>query len=75
MRNDINIHDLIMQSSAHVFWETIFPLYRLSWYFLQIDKVFKLCDEFFQLDPTVKQKYARPASGSGHGWVAFEREK
>ena len=43
--------------------------------FLQIDKVFKLCDEFFQLDPTVKQKYARPASGSGHGWVAFEREK
>lgn len=41
----------------------------------KIDKVFKLCDEFFQLDPTVKQKYARPASGSSHGWVAFEREK
>lgn len=41
----------------------------------KIDTIFKLCDEFFQLDYAVKQKYARPASGSGHGWVAFEREK
>ena len=41
----------------------------------QIDRIFSLCDEFFQLDCAVKQNYVRPASGSGHGWVAFEREK
>lgn len=41
----------------------------------KIDRIFKLSDDFFLLDHEVKQKYARPASGSGHGWVAFEREK
>lgn len=41
----------------------------------KIDIIFKLCDEFFKLDSAVKQKYARPESGSGHGWVAFERER
>ncbi|XP_078359477.1 uncharacterized protein LOC144643951 [Oculina patagonica] len=41
----------------------------------KIDGIFKLCDEFFQLDNAVKQRCARSADGSGHGWVAFEREK
>ncbi|XP_068710551.1 uncharacterized protein [Montipora foliosa] len=41
----------------------------------KIASIFKLSDDFFQLDHDVKQKYARPASGCGHGWVAFEREK
>ena len=50
-------------------------IYFLKPYVLQIDGIFKLCDEFFQLDDAVKQKYARPADGSGHGWVANEREK
>ena len=47
----------------------------LSHYILKIDGIFKLSDDFFQLDDEAKQAYARPASGSGHGWVAFEREK
>ena len=50
-------------------------LERLSHYILKIDGIFKLSDDFFQLDDEAKQAYARPASGSGHGWVAFEREK
>ena len=67
---------ILLCKVAHMFFEKLFFHYIGSvCIFLQIDKVFKLCDEFFQLDPTVKQKYARPASGSGHGWVAFEREK
>ncbi|KAM7449088.1 hypothetical protein ABFA07_003082 [Porites harrisoni] len=41
----------------------------------KIDGIFKLSDDFFQLDDEAKQAYARPASGSDHGWVAFEREK
>ncbi|XP_067037881.1 uncharacterized protein [Acropora muricata] len=41
----------------------------------KIASIFELGDYFFQLDDDIKQKYARPASGSGHGWVAFEREK
>ena len=43
--------------------------------FCRLTKFSSYVMSFFQLDPTVKQKYARPASGSGHGWVAFEREK
>ena len=46
-----------------------------SFFCMQIANIFKLGDYFFQLDDNIKQKYARPASGSGHGWVAFEREK
>jgi len=42
---------------------------------LKIDGIFKLSDDFFLLDDEAKRAYARPASGSGHGWVAFEREK
>ena len=42
---------------------------------MQIASIFELGDYFFRLDDDTKQKYARPASGSGHGWVAFEREK
>ena len=46
-----------------------------SFIYMQIASIFELGDYFFQLDDDIKQKYARPASGSGHGWVAFEREK
>ena len=46
-----------------------------SFLYMQIASIFELGDNFFRLDDDIKQKYARPASGSGHGWVAFEREK
>ena len=42
---------------------------------LQVDLVFETYDQFFNLSPEVKAKYAKKVITSANGWDAVERER
>lgn len=43
--------------------------------FLQVNRVFETFDQFFNLSPEVKAKYAKTDVTSANGWDAVERER